>query len=76
MRRESISQADRVDGVEFLFHMLRRAESVGTSGEGLDDGAASRCWGRGVVFQVEVGVGRFPVDRRRKIRVDEDIKIG
>eukprot|EP00116_Pleurobrachia_bachei_P016724 sb/3476986/ len=52
--RESIRQADRVHSVQFLFHMLGRAESVGTSSKGLDDGAASRGWGRGVVFQVEV----------------------
>eukprot|EP00116_Pleurobrachia_bachei_P009058 sb/3469320/ len=31
--------------------MLRRAESVGTSSKELDDGAASRDLGRGVVFQ-------------------------
>ena len=55
--------------------MLRRAEVVGTSGEGLDYGAASGGWSRGVVLEVEVGVGGFPIDRGREVRMEEDIKI-
>ena len=56
--------------------MLRRAEVAGTSGEGLDYGAASGGRSRGVVLEVEVGVGGFPIDRGREVRMEEDIKIG
>ena len=44
-----------------------------TSGQGFDDGVLSSVVTRGVVLEIEAGVGRLPVDRGRLSRVYQDV---
>ena len=76
MGRKSVRQADVVDGVQFLVEVLGRADGEGTAGEGVDNGVPRGNRSGGVVLDVEVGVGRLPVDRGRKVRMEEDVQVG
>ena len=46
-----------------------------TSGQGSDDGVLSSFITRGVVLQIQNGVGGLPVDRSRIIRVHQDVEL-
>ena len=62
--------------VKFGLKTLRRADVVGSSGQGSDENVFGGGWCRGVVADIRVGVSGFPVDRGRFVRVDEDVYEG